>query len=108
MIQEIITYKNILNSLEDLINKSALKKSYIIEASGIPSPTFYRKLKSLSFTADETLKIVRILNPEESYLHELNESINGGKDDYNNHKYAVRIMVFDNYSRKSAKLTHRF
>jgi len=86
MIQEIITYKNILDSLADLINKSALKKSFIIEASGIPSPTFYRKLKSLSFTADETLKIVRILNPEESYLQELKESINRGKADYNNHR----------------------
>ncbi len=44
MIQEIYKYKNILNSLAELIDKSPLKKGFIIEKTGITAPTFYRKI----------------------------------------------------------------
>lgn len=40
MIQEIINYKNVLNLLEELIEKSPYKKKYIINKVGISSPTF--------------------------------------------------------------------
>jgi hypothetical protein len=82
MIQEILTYRNLVNSIDDLINKSPFKKNYIIEQIGIPSPTFYRKLKTLTFTTDEMLQIAKILSPEEYYLMELKESIKAGKLDY--------------------------
>jgi hypothetical protein len=82
MIQEIITYKNIVCNLEDLMNKSPLKKTYIIEKVGIPSPTFYRKLKTQTFTPDEMLSIAKILSPEENYRLELIKGIEQGKRDF--------------------------
>lgn len=71
MIQEILEYKNILQGVEGILNRSPLKKSYIIEQIGIPAPTFYRKLKSLTFTPDEMLKIATIVNPKEALLLDL-------------------------------------
>lgn len=82
MIQEIITYKNIVNNIEDLMNKSAFKKSYIIEKAGIPSPTFYRKLKTQTFTPDEMLSIAKILSPEENFRLELKAEIEQAKREY--------------------------
>lgn len=98
MIQEIINYQNIVNSIDDLINKSPFKKNYIIEQIGIPGPTFYRKLKTLSFTSDEMLQIAKILSPEENYLIELKESIKAGKQDYkdgrfSSHEEAVKEIM---------------
>ena len=82
MIQEIITYKNIVCNLEDLMTKSPLKKSYIIEKVGIPSPSFYRKLKTQTFTPDEMLSIAKILSPEENFKMELIKGIEQGKRDF--------------------------
>ncbi|QSW91137.1 hypothetical protein J0383_10080 [Flavobacterium endoglycinae] len=84
MIQEIIAYKNIVDNMEDLMNKSPFKKNYIIEQVGIPSPTFYRKLKTQTFTPDEMLLIAKILSPEENYLLELKADIEQGKLDIKN------------------------
>ena len=82
MIQEIIAYRNIVNNIEDLMNKSPFKKGYIIERVGIPSPTFYRKLKSRTFTPDEVLSIARILSPEEHFRLELLADIEQAKQEY--------------------------
>jgi hypothetical protein len=82
MIQEIIKYKNIVSGIDDLMNKSPFKKKYIIEQLGIPGPTFYRKLKSHTFTPDEMLSIAKILSPEEFYIMELKEEIRVAKLDY--------------------------
>ncbi|TPG44440.1 hypothetical protein [Flavobacterium pectinovorum] len=82
MIQEIITYKNIVNSIEDLMDNSPFKKTYIIEKVGIPSPTFYRKLKTQTFTPDEMLSIAKILSPEENFRLELIKGIEQGKRDF--------------------------
>ncbi|MTH15254.1 hypothetical protein [Flavobacterium sp. LC2016-01] len=84
MIQEIIAYKKIVNGIEDLMNKSPFKKSYIIEQIGIPSPTFYRKLKTQTFSADEMLSIAKILSPEENFRLELKADIEQGKLDLKN------------------------
>ncbi|MEN2414354.1 hypothetical protein [Flavobacterium mesophilum] len=84
MIQEIIAYKNIVNDIEDLMAKSPFKKNYIIEQVGIPSPTFYRKLKTQTFTPDEMLSIAKILSPEESFMLELKADIEQGKLDIKN------------------------
>ncbi len=88
MIQEIITYKNIVSNIEELMNKSPFKKNYIIEQVGIPSPTFYRKLKTQTFTPDEMLSIAKVLSPEEVYIMELKESIKRGKEDYKNGRFS--------------------
>ncbi len=84
MIQEIVAYKNILDTVEETINKSPYKKGYIIEQVGIPAPTFYRKLKAQTFTVDEMLKLAKFLAPEEYYLQELKESLRRADDDYKN------------------------
>ncbi|RYJ40044.1 MULTISPECIES: hypothetical protein [Flavobacterium] len=79
MIQEIIAYKNIVDNIEGLMEKSPYKKNYIIEKVGIPSPTFYRKLKTQSFTPDEVLSIAKILSPEENFRLELKADIEQAK-----------------------------
>ena len=81
MIQEVLEYKNILAELSEVINNSPFKKGYIIKETGITSPTFYRKLKDLTFTPDEVLKIIRIIRPKEAYEHELLSSIEMGRSD---------------------------
>ena len=87
MIQEIIAYKNIVNDIEELMIKSPFKKNYIIEKIGIPSPTFYRKLKTQTFTPDEMLSIARIISPEENFMLELKADIEQGKLDLKNGDY---------------------
>ncbi|WP_035646263.1 hypothetical protein [Flavobacterium sp. ASV13] len=87
MIQEIIAYKNILENIESLIDKSTYKRNYIIEKVGISSPTFYRKLKAHSFTPDEMLSIAKILSPEENFKLQLKADIAQGKLDYINGDY---------------------
>lgn len=82
MIQEIITYKNIVSNIEELMNKSPFKKNYIIEQVGIPSPTFYRKLKTQTFTPDEMLSIAKVLSPEEVYIMELKSELAESEMDY--------------------------
>ncbi|MCP2026587.1 hypothetical protein L1276_001731 [Flavobacterium sp. HSC-32F16] len=82
MIQEIIAYKNIVDNIESLMDKSPYKKNYIIEKVGIPSPTFYRKLKTQSFTPDEVLSIVKILSPEEDFKIRLKAEIENAKREY--------------------------
>ena len=82
MIAEVLNYKNVLRSLPELINDSPYKMNYIIKQTGITSPTFYRKLKQLSFTVDEVLKIARLLRPEEASLIELRDSLKRGKEDF--------------------------
>jgi hypothetical protein len=88
MIQEIMIYKNLVGGIDELMNKSPFKKNYIIEKIGMPNPTFYRKLKTSTFTVDEVLEIAKILNPEEYYLMELKESIKRGKEDYKNGRFS--------------------
>ncbi|MBB4800648.1 uncharacterized protein (DUF2384 family) [Flavobacterium nitrogenifigens] len=87
MIQEIIAYKNIVENIESLIDKSTYKRNYIIEKVGISSPTFYRKLKTHSFTPDEMLSIAKILSPEENFKIQLKADIAQGKLDYINGDY---------------------
>ncbi|MDY6026218.1 hypothetical protein [Bergeyella zoohelcum] len=92
MIREVIEYKNILSGIEGMLNNSPFKKNYIIEQVGIPAPTFYRKLKSLSFTPDEVLKIVSIVRPQEAMLYEIERA----EDDYKN----GRVEEHRDYMRK--------
>lgn len=74
MIQQIIAYKNVMAEVAGLIENSPYKKGYIIEKVGIAPPTFYRKLKTNSFTPDELLAIAKLLNPREAILMEMQQS----------------------------------
>ncbi|WP_166921580.1 hypothetical protein [Flavobacterium poyangense] len=100
MIQEVIAYKNIVDNIEDLIDKSPFKKNYIIEKIGIPSPTFYRKLKTQSFTPDEMLSIAKILSPEENFLLELKADIAQGKLDFENGDFITHEEMLEELKNK--------
>lgn len=81
MITEINNYINILNQLPTLLNESPLKMGHIVKSVGMNNPTFYRKLKNKTFTADEVLKIAKVIRPEEAYKNELLNSINNADED---------------------------
>ena len=100
MIQEIITYKNIVCNLEDLMNNSPFKKNYIIEKVGIPSPSFYRKLKTQTFTPDEMLSIAKILSPEENFRLELKAEIEQGKRDLENGDFITHEEMLEELRNK--------
>ncbi|WP_343694031.1 hypothetical protein [Flavobacterium sp.] len=101
MIQEVIAYKNIVENIEGLIDNSPYKKNYIIEKIGIPSPTFYRKLKTQSFTPDEVLSIAKILSPEENYMLELKADIEQGKLDIKNGDFITHEEMLDKLKRRN-------
>lgn len=100
MIQEVIAYKNIVDNIEDLMDKSPFKKNYIIEKIGIPSPTFYRKLKTQSFTPDEMLSIAKILSPEENFMLELKADIAQGKLDFENGDFITHEEMLEELKNK--------
>lgn len=99
MIQEIITYKNIVSNLENLMDKSPYKKNYIIEKAGISSPTFYRKLKTQTFTPDEMLSIAKIISPEENFRMELKADIEQAKREYQEGKYFTHEEMLLEFKR---------
>ncbi|KLT70744.1 MULTISPECIES: hypothetical protein [Flavobacterium] len=100
MIQEIITYKSIVANLEDVLNNSPFKKNYVIEQIGIPSPTFYRKLKTQTFTPDEMLSIAKILSPEENFRLELIADIEQGKRDLKNGNFITHEEMLEELRSK--------
>lgn len=100
MIQEIITYKSIVANLEDVLNNSPFKKNYVIEQIGIPSPTFYRKLKTQTFTPDEMLSIAKILSPEENFRLELLADIEQGKRDLKNGNFITHEEMLEELRSK--------
>jgi len=101
MIQEVIAYKNIVDNMEDLMDKSPYKKNYIIEKVGIPSPTFYRKLKSRTFTADEVLSIAKILSPEENFRLQLKAEIENAKREYDEGNFMTHEQMLIELKRKN-------
>ncbi len=71
----IVNYENYVNSLPDLIKESKYKTEHFINILGIGAATFYRKLKSKSFTINEVKIISKELYPVEFYKAELEESL---------------------------------
>lgn len=104
MIQEILTYQKLVNGIDELMDKSPYKKNYIIEQIGIPSPTFYRKLKTQSFTPDEMLSIAKILSPEEYFMMELKAELEQGRMDHKEgrvFKHADMLLELKNRKKKA-------
>lgn len=95
MIKEIIKYKNILSDIGELIDNAPYKKSYIINEVGISTPTFYRKLKSNTFTPDEALKIIRLIDPKEAYAYDLEEGLRKSREDFKNGRTYSTKEVLD-------------
>lgn len=92
-----------MGDVETLMSKTPYKKGYIIESVGIPAPTFYRKLKSQTFTVDEMLKLAKFLAPEEYYILELKESLAKADDDYKNGRVKKHEDVMDAIKRDYLK-----
>ena len=69
---DIVDNQTIIKNFVDLQERVAIffksrekglgKKIYYVEKVGIPRPTFDRKLKNKSFTADELSRIVNAIN----------------------------------------------
>ncbi|MCC9020017.1 hypothetical protein [Flavobacterium lipolyticum] len=104
MIKEILIYKEVVNEIYELIDKSTYKKNYAIEKVGISRSIFYRKLKTKSFTPDEILEIAKILCPDEFYMLEFIKEIEQAKNDIN----AGRIITHDKMLQKIKERNDKF
>jgi len=67
----------LLDSLPAKIKKSNFKPQALIKMTGIPSATFYKRMKDKSFTIDEAEKLVKVLDFEKN----LEASLNRGEND---------------------------
>lgn len=74
MIQIVENYENYINSLPELISKSYYKAEFFMQKLGLKHATYYRKLKSKSFTHQEVKLITTLLFPEEILIQELQKS----------------------------------
>jgi len=70
-------YRNLIENLPSKIQKSAFKPKAFIKMLGMPSATFYNRLKLRNFTIDETEKLVKILMMENN----LEKSLANGLED---------------------------
>jgi len=74
MIEIVENYEKYINSLPELIDKSYYKTEFFIQKLGLKHATYYRKLKSNSFTHQEVKLITSLLFPEEILMQELQKS----------------------------------
>ncbi|WDF61981.1 hypothetical protein PQ462_11450 [Flavobacterium sp. KACC 22758] len=74
MIEIVENYENYINSLPELIGKSYYKAEFFIQKLGLKHATYYRKLKSNSFTHQEVKLITTLLFPEDILIQELKKS----------------------------------
>ena len=57
-------YRKLVENLPSKIQKSAFKPKAFIKMLGMPSATFYNRMKNRNFSIDETEKLVKILEME--------------------------------------------
>lgn len=74
MIEIVENYENYINNLPELISKSYYKAEFFMQRLGLKHATYYRKLKSKTFTHQEVKLITTLLFPEEILLQELQKS----------------------------------
>ena len=74
MIEIVQNYENYIDSLPNLIGKSYYKAEFFMQKLGLKHATYYRKLKSKSFTHQEVKLITTLLFPEEILIQELQKS----------------------------------
>jgi hypothetical protein len=82
MIEIVENYENYINNLPELINKSYYKAEFFMQKLGLKHATYYRKLKSNSFTHQEVRLITTLLFPEEMLIQQLQkgeEDIKAGR-----------------------------
>ncbi len=81
MIKTVQKYNEYVRNIKTYIDKSPYKSSYIVKELGIPTTTFYRKLKENTFTLDEVEKLTRVLFPKEAYYQEIIEGLQKSEQD---------------------------
>ncbi|HEY1194980.1 hypothetical protein [Flavobacterium sp.] len=74
MLEIVQNYENYINSIPELIGKSYYKAEFFMQKLGLKHATYYRKLKSKSFTPQEVKLITSLLFPEEILMQELQKS----------------------------------
>tara|TARA_B110000967_G_C18880067_1_gene560529 strand:+ start:919 stop:1203 length:285 start_codon:yes stop_codon:yes gene_type:complete len=62
----------LLDSLPSKIKKSNFKPQALIKMTGIPSATFYKRMKDRSFTLNEAEKLMKVLSFEKNLEKKLN------------------------------------
>ncbi|KFF04522.1 hypothetical protein [Flavobacterium reichenbachii] len=92
MIEIVENYENYINTLPELISKSYYKADFFIQKLGLKHATYYRKLKSNSFTHQEVKLITTLLFPEEILMQELQKSEEDIK--------AGRTINFEDFKQK--------
>lgn len=94
MIEIVENYEKYIESLPELINKSYYKAEFFMQKLGLKHATYYRKLKSKTFTHQEVKLITKLLFPEEILIEELKkgeEDIRAGKTiDFDDFKERLR------------------
>jgi hypothetical protein len=92
MIEIVENYENYINDLPELINKSYYKAEFFMQKLGLKHATYYRKLKSKTFTHQEVKLITKLLFPEDMLKQELQK----GEDDI----ISGRTIDFDDFKEK--------
>lgn len=92
MIEIVENYENYINSIPELIDKSFYKADFFMQKLGLKHATYYRKLKSKSFTHQEVKLITALLFPEEILIQQLQK----GEEDIK----AGRTIDFEEFKEK--------
>jgi len=81
MITLVKDYNNYLRNIPRLISETHYKSEYFVNLLKLKAPTYYRKLKSNSFTTEEVSLITKALYPKEAYLEEIKADLEEAKED---------------------------
>ena len=94
MIEIVENYESYINSLPELISKSYYKAEFFMQKLGLKHATYYRKLRSKTFTHQEVKLITTLLFPEEILIQQLQkgeEDIKAGRTiDFQDFKNELR------------------
>ncbi|MHC0445264.1 hypothetical protein ACWA1F_07625 [Flavobacterium sp. 3-218] len=94
MIEMVESYEKYVDSLPELINKSYFKAEFFMQKLGLKHATYYRKLRSKTFTHQEVKLITTLLFPEEILIQQLQkgeEDIKAGRTiDFQDFKNELR------------------
>lgn len=94
MIEIVENYENYINSIPELIHNSYYKAEFFMQKLNLKHATYYRKLKSKTFTHQEIKLITTLLFPEEILIQQLQkgeEDIKAGRTiDFEDFKNELR------------------
>ncbi|WP_326984119.1 hypothetical protein VUJ46_06115 [Chryseobacterium sp. MYb264] len=103
MIAEIEKFIEIRDNMDEILKNSPFKMSYIIEKSGIKTPTFFKKLKEKRFTAEELLVISKTIEPKQwrnETKEEILASLKQSEEDFKNGKGIPGEVVLANMKKR--------